>query len=145
MLSCRFVLVTTCLCLASFSVTPPSKEPKSTVHLVPVGVYGDTIDGDVSVDAFEALPKSKDFAHHFHGNIGVRIPYRIYRARIYVRGFWSAERLITISEPETVAVVALAVGAEGGPQSSNLSGRLRGASRRVAQSGSASAEFIPAK
>jgi hypothetical protein len=128
MLPYRFLLVTTYLYLASFSVIPSSTEPKSTVHLVPVGVFGDTIDEDVSVDAFEALPKKKDFAHHFHGNVGVRVPYGIYRARIYTRGFWSSERLITISEPETVAVVALAIGTEGGPQTSNLSGRFRGAS-----------------
>ena len=106
---------------------PPSTEPKSTVHLVPVGVYGDPIDEDVTVDAFEALPRKKDFAHHFHGNIGAHIPYGIYRARIYTRGFWSSERLITVSEPETVVVVALAIGTEGGPQASNLSGRFRGA------------------
>ena len=147
MLSCRFALVTTCLYLASFSVIPPSKQPESTIHLVPVGVYGDTIDEDVSVDAFEALPKRKDFAQHFHGNIGVRIPYGIYRARIYARGFWKAERLITISEPETVAVVALAIGTEGGPQTSNLSGRFRGASPtggpiRIRLSGVYSGEII---
>lgn len=147
MLPYRFALITTCLYLTSFSVIPPSKQPESTVHLVPVSIYGDTIDGDVGVDAFEALPKRKDFAHHFHGNIGVRIPYGMYRARIYRPGFWSSERLITVSEPETVAVVALPIGTEGGPQTSNLSGRFRGASPtggpiRIRLSGVYSGEII---
>jgi hypothetical protein len=96
----------------------------ATVHIMLVDVYGKEVAGKASVELFKGGPKETNLAGRFKDNVAVSIPYGIYGMRVYARGFWPSEREVRVFQPEVWAVVALAPGVEGGPDTSKLSGQL---------------------
>jgi hypothetical protein len=109
--------------------TIPVKETRtSTVRIVPVDVLGDELE-DVDVDLFQPRGDGTDFAKRFHRGIASKILYGTYTARIHVRGFRLANRLVRVYQPNVVVVVGLSVGGEGDEWTWDLSGLVRGGGR----------------
>ena len=101
----------------------------AVVRFIPVGAYGTELgpDGHVEVESFEAQFTSASLTGRFRDGVASGIPYGVYKARIRVQGFYSAERVVHVFQPNVIAVVALEIGIEGGPGTSVVSGQLRGA------------------
>ena len=130
----RLVLLVCILVMAFTGARSAAKTETTTtashVRIVPVGIYGKALDdANLVVEDFRSISGGKSIADHFHGASASEIPYGIYVLRARVPGFWSNERLVRVFQPDVVAVIDLAVGVDGGPQNSAVSGRIRTAKR----------------
>jgi len=96
------------------------------VRIIPVTVYGDELQVNVSVEQFRSVTNGKNFAGHFHAGLGTAIPYDVYRAKLFIRGAYSTYRDIRVFGRGTIAVIAFVAGVEGGTESqtSTVSGSV---------------------
>jgi hypothetical protein len=120
-------VLSVCLCAVSAETIPVKETRTSTVRIVPVHVLGNELGGNVDVDLFQSKDEKTNFAKRFHSGSASGIPYGTYTTRVYVRGFFPAERVVRVFQPNVVVVIGLQIGMEGGPPTSNVSGRIRGA------------------
>lgn len=109
---------------------PGTNIPTSHVLIIPVDIYGKQIrDTNLVVEDFKPVSGGKNIASHFHGASASGIPYGTYLMQAGVRGFRSSERLVRVSQPDVIAVIAFAISVEGDLQNSIVSGRIRNAAR----------------
>jgi hypothetical protein len=127
--SAMHILTVLSVCFyAAAAETIPVKETRtSTVRVVPVHVLGNELGENIDVDLFQSQDGKTNFSKSFHRGAASGIPYGIYAIRVHVRGFWSAERVVRVFQPNVLVIVGLQIGTEGGPPTSNVSGRIRGA------------------
>jgi hypothetical protein len=96
----------------------------STVHIIPVDIYGTELRLEGTVKSFDTESDGPDLAAMFHRNAATGIAYGTYKMRFYADGFYSVEREVRVFQPEVWSVVALTLGNEGGPQTSSVSGKI---------------------
>jgi hypothetical protein len=120
-------VLSACLCAVSAETIPVRETRTSTVRVVPVHVLGNELDENIDVDLFQSQDEKTNFSKSFHRGAASGIPYGIYAIRVHVRGFWSAERVVRVFQPHVLVIIGLQIGMEGGPPTSNLSGRIQGA------------------
>jgi hypothetical protein len=120
-------VLSACLCAVSAETIPVRETRTSTVSVVPVHVLGNELDENIDVDLFQSQDEKTNFSKSFHRGAASGIPYGIYAIRVHVRGFWSAERVVRVFQPHVLVIIGLQIGMEGGPPTSNLSGRIQGA------------------
>ena len=121
------------LSLSSLLLTVPntdnSSEKTATVHIRAVDNRGRDLQGQIEVMEFrDVLSHGPDVASSFRANTGIGIPFGVYRIRIRMPGFWTAERNVRVYEAEVWVVQALETGmgpTEGGQPTSLLIGRLK--------------------
>jgi hypothetical protein len=122
-IACSFAAIAT----AQTDTAGGNEVRTATVRIVPVHVNGMKLEGDFKIDFFQEQNGKTDLASKFRNGAADGIPYGTYRARVHLPGFWSAERTVQVYQPDVLAVVGLQIGTEGGPQMSDIKGRVDGA------------------
>jgi hypothetical protein len=107
---------------------PQANQETATVRIQLVSSYGTELESDATVDVFQGKSGGRNLAARFKHNMARAMPYGVYRLRVRVSGFWTAERELRVFRPNVLAVVALDMGrVDGGWPPSKVIGKVKNA------------------